>query len=329
LQFFCLQCEATCICAECALHGDHRGHDVLNVRDAAAQLPGKVAELLATTQSKSEELAGILENVQEAQKDVTNITSRGRRDLRSALSRLQVALQEEEAALLAEVDRCSADVAEILVVSDHPSEAVARECHGNLQRHHRLGKSTNPVQALNAFAKAKKAAQESAPSRPEAGRELSSQLRGQLQCGFEARLAGIKAVSSEVASLGPVYLQGGYDASGGQSNGASPRAEKAPPPQTWSGNSPTEESKQARLPYHPNARQANLGQSSASTLSAWPENGYSNVASPAFSPGTQSSGPHQSAFTQELDARSERALTASAGRSSGQMNLSPRGRGGM
>lgn len=34
LQYFCLDCESKCVCAECVIHGMHKGHECLSVKKA-------------------------------------------------------------------------------------------------------------------------------------------------------------------------------------------------------------------------------------------------------------------------------------------------------
>eukprot|EP00927_Polykrikos_kofoidii_P045577 TRINITY_DN39613_c0_g1_i2.p2 TRINITY_DN39613_c0_g1~~TRINITY_DN39613_c0_g1_i2.p2 ORF type:complete len:245 (-),score=46.39 TRINITY_DN39613_c0_g1_i2:62-796(-) len=203
LQFFCLRCETSCICAECALHGDHRGHDVLNVREAVGRISGKTMELGLAVQTRREELVKMVEHAKEGSKDLATIGDHGRRDFKSAMETVKKGLEEEEAALLAEVDRCTADVAEILTIKDEPSEVKVRECLNMLRQHH---KSADHAQALNWFSKSRKANEDPAPARRPGGDELHAQLRSQLQRGFEARLDGISALASQVAKLSPIRV---------------------------------------------------------------------------------------------------------------------------
>ena len=45
LAYFCLDCECKCICAECVIHGLHKGHEVLSVKKAYPLLQSKVSSL--------------------------------------------------------------------------------------------------------------------------------------------------------------------------------------------------------------------------------------------------------------------------------------------
>jgi len=61
VQFFCLECENGCICAECALHGEHSTHmdKVMSLKKAYPHVRGKIEEMLA---SYSERLDDIKQN---------------------------------------------------------------------------------------------------------------------------------------------------------------------------------------------------------------------------------------------------------------------------
>merc|ERR1712107_724513 len=78
LQFFCLQCEEECLCAECALHGDHQGHEVENIRSAVHHVPEKAQELISAVRSRLEELNGLEGQLQAAKQEVMDVTQRGK-----------------------------------------------------------------------------------------------------------------------------------------------------------------------------------------------------------------------------------------------------------
>merc|ERR1712217_524139 len=73
LQYFCLRCQTECICAECVLNGSHRGHDVLNVREAMRGLPERVVALASSVRERAEEFAKLAERAGEGRRDITEI----------------------------------------------------------------------------------------------------------------------------------------------------------------------------------------------------------------------------------------------------------------
>lgn len=196
LQYFCLTCQTACICAECVIHGEHRGHEVLNVREAVRRLPEKVGELATTTRLRAEEISSLAERVNAGRRELASMADKGRKDLRVALEQVSSALQHEEKALLAEVDRCSADAASLLCMEPELHIGQALE---ELQKHREAG---NAAQALTWYAKLKKAVAAPQEQRLDAER-VASQLRVQLQKGFANRLAGLAGISSSISELQP------------------------------------------------------------------------------------------------------------------------------
>lgn len=175
---------------------------MLNVREAVRRIPEKVADLSASARSRGEEFGASLQRAQDGRREVAEVSARGRRHLAGALERLGTALREEEEATLAEVDRCSSDVSELLGVED---EAHIREAHAVLQGHMRAG---DAVQTLNWYSRLKKALAAPAPAFPGgAGAADSSDpvapLRAQLQRGFERRQAAIAEAARCLAELRP------------------------------------------------------------------------------------------------------------------------------
>lgn len=194
LQYFCLRCQCNCICAECVLNGDHRGHEVLNVREAVRQLPDRVEELAAAARLRAEEIAGAAQRVREGRRELAAVAERGQKELRAAGAQLAQALQREEDALVAEVDRCDADVAEVLRID---AELHIGEALEELRRHREAG---DAALALTWYARLKKAVDAPPAEQPDADR-VAAQLRGQLQRGFEGRLAGLAGLTACLSEL--------------------------------------------------------------------------------------------------------------------------------
>lgn len=194
LQYFCLRCQTDCICAECVLHGEHRGHEVLNVREAVRQLPEKVGELAAAARLRAEEVAGVIEHAKAGRREMSHILERGRNDVRLLVEQLSLVLQKEEEALLAEVDGCAADVGAILQVDGEQHLAAALH---ELRRHRDCG---DAAQALLWYARVRQVVSTPAADSLDAER-VAAQLKGQLQRGFESRLSGLASLAGYLAEL--------------------------------------------------------------------------------------------------------------------------------
>jgi len=196
LQFFCLTCECECICAECALHGEHRNHDVLNLREATKQLPNRAAELLGTARVRAEEIGGVVEGLKGERHNLTSVVAQSRRELGSQFDAVKAGLAAEEQALMVEVQRCCSEVGEILQPADQAAEVLMREAQSQLRRHHGSG---DAIHSLNAFVKLSDALAVP-PLCKDAGIGIE-ELKAQLQRGFESRLSSIASLAAQIDKL--------------------------------------------------------------------------------------------------------------------------------
>lgn len=225
LNYFCVDCQSDCICAECVLRGEHQNHSVQCVREAVRQLPLKVQGFVSAVRVRGEALNALAARTRERRYDVAEAVSAGQQDLKEALLRVSAALHEEERQLLQEVERCSSDVAEILGGDD---EAHIVEAYDMLSKFHQLG---DVVQALNWYARLNQALKSCSATPPLGGSELVKQLKSQLCRGFESRLTVVHEVMSRVDALkppGPGLLRLPKESSGA-AGGSIRRAEARPP----------------------------------------------------------------------------------------------------
>jgi len=193
-----------CICAECALHGEHRGHDVLNVRQAARGLKDRAEDLAGSVRARMDALSGEAQRAKEAKREFSEIVLQAKRDLRGTFERLRLVLAEEEKALSEEVERCATEIeVELGGSEEHPSEVHAREAHSMLQSFHREG---DAIQALNWYGKAKEALANLPSASPANEAVTFGELKDTLQRGFDARVTNLAAFGQRIADLQAVQL---------------------------------------------------------------------------------------------------------------------------
>jgi len=199
LQYFCLTCECACICAECVIHGEHRGHDVLKIREAAKQLPQRTGQLQSTGRPRAEELNGMVEDVKTEIRNIAIFVNNSRRELSSQFDMVKTGLAAEEKALMAEVQRCSSEVLEMLQVADQSSEGNVQEACKVLRHHHG---NADAIASLNAFVKLNATLKVPPPSKDAA--VSIADLKAHLQRGFDSRLSSIASLAEQIESLGKV-----------------------------------------------------------------------------------------------------------------------------
>lgn len=199
LQYFCLTCECQCICAECVIHGEHRGHDVLKIREAVKQLPQRSAELLKTARLRAEELTGMVEGVKTERENVAIFVMNSRQELSRQFEMVRAGLAAEETVLMGEVQRCSSEVLELIDVGDQTSEAHVQEAYQVLRRQNAAG---DAIASLNALVKLNATLKVPPPSR-DASVGIT-ELKAHLQRGFDSRLASIASLTSQIEHVGQV-----------------------------------------------------------------------------------------------------------------------------
>lgn len=195
LVYACATCQRHCICAECALRGEHTGHDILLLREAVAALPERAAELAGAARTAARRQSAVAQSARGARRNIATVTNMAKQALQRSLAKLLNAIDQEEAVLMSEADGCSKDVAEVLGADVEASLSEAIEGLSTWRS------ASSPAQALQCYAKLKKVMEKPSQKSSDAGRELALQLRGQLRAGFEGRLSGIEEVQLRVDSL--------------------------------------------------------------------------------------------------------------------------------
>mmetsp|Transcript_75398 Transcript_75398/g.140650 ORF Transcript_75398/g.140650 Transcript_75398/m.140650 type:complete len:446 (+) Transcript_75398:114-1451(+) len=126
IQFFCMDCYE-CICAECAVHGTHTGHDVLNVNKAHQQLTGKISEVMSTSQARLDEIAGDAQTLERLRQEISITMTHGRRKVQEVLEHLNAILARKEGEVLAASQSWEKRTDEVLEKVTAPARERAQE----------------------------------------------------------------------------------------------------------------------------------------------------------------------------------------------------------
>merc|ERR1712232_1359003 len=155
--YFCATCECACICAECIVHGAHRGHDVLRVGKAHEALRARAGTLLDEALALEDEFAVVTDKLTWRRKEIERAAARGRASVRSAFARVRAQLADRETELLDSLDTYERDTMQRLEkgAGDHEQRlGELRKLQESLRARCRSG---DAVEALNAYASAKSA----------------------------------------------------------------------------------------------------------------------------------------------------------------------------
>ena len=96
ITYLCLDCMSKCICTECVVHGVHRNHEVLNIKKAYPLIYNKTQEISSTICSRIKELNLTQKNIEQKKREINNLNSKCKIDIRQAFDELRNLLNKKE-----------------------------------------------------------------------------------------------------------------------------------------------------------------------------------------------------------------------------------------
>ncbi|CAE7368990.1 Trim28 [Symbiodinium microadriaticum] len=192
VNYFCLDCESSCVCAECCLHGKHRGHSVQCVLKAVCMLPDRAEELLSATRIESKRLASMVKHLSEKRLEAAKLVQRGTEDLQTSLREVALVAQKEESTLMQEADTRASET--VRLQRQEEQEGRLAEAYRQLSEFFQVG---DAVPALKWYARLQKELR--SPDRV-AGAAALQQVRLQ-QSSFSRTCCRLKEVTNRVASV--------------------------------------------------------------------------------------------------------------------------------
>merc|ERR1712194_255243 len=201
---FCLQCECECICAECAVHGDHRGHDVLNVRHAYKNLAGRIADAMMSAQVRAEEQNNALQLAESQRQEVEAVIARGKQSIQEAFERMRVTLAQKEARLLQDAEQIERSASEALQAKAFAADGHVRTLQDAQASLRKLDMRGDEVKALNSYASIRsKVLNVLAPidGLDNTFEREIEEVKSRVQSGLEMQVTEVGALSNRVADI--------------------------------------------------------------------------------------------------------------------------------
>ena len=96
ITYLCLDCMSKCICTECVVHGVHRNHEVLNIKKAYPLIYNKTQEISNIIISRIKELNSTQKNIEQKKREINNLNSNCKIDIRQAFDELRNLLNKKE-----------------------------------------------------------------------------------------------------------------------------------------------------------------------------------------------------------------------------------------
>lgn len=204
LQFFCLECESECICAECAVHGEHKGHDVLNVRHAYKNMNGRIADALSKAQARTSEQQKALQLANSQRQEVEIVIEKGKQAIQEAFEKMRTSLSQKEAQLLRDAEATERAASEQLQSKRLMAEGLVRSLQEAQAALKKLDTRGDEVRALNTYAKIR--AKVLTVLGPMDGLDNNIEheledLKSQVQHVLDMQVAEVATLSSHVADI--------------------------------------------------------------------------------------------------------------------------------
>merc|ERR1719174_3154819 len=105
VQFFCLACENGCMCAECALHGDHKDHvdQVLSLKKAYPHVKSAIEQMLSSYSERLDTIKSAEISVEGRMRHLAAVAEQAKQHTAKVFALVREALNEKERELLGRV----------------------------------------------------------------------------------------------------------------------------------------------------------------------------------------------------------------------------------
>ncbi|CAI2366576.1 unnamed protein product [Moneuplotes crassus] len=104
VNYYCFECNVATICAECVIHGSHKGHDVQTLRKAYPLICSKLEDLKGSVNSKIEELIQSQQKLDSGKKEILSQVSSIKKRISDTVQELKENIDRKEQELLKEAD---------------------------------------------------------------------------------------------------------------------------------------------------------------------------------------------------------------------------------
>ncbi|KAL0204775.1 hypothetical protein P9112_000082 [Eukaryota sp. TZLM1-RC] len=110
VSYFCLDCEVEAFCAECAIHGDHKGHNVQKLSKSRPLISKKVDTLVEEMRRKVVALEEISNGISKVKKQLDQKTEESVSLIRSKFDDLRNLIDKKESQLITSVESDSSEL---------------------------------------------------------------------------------------------------------------------------------------------------------------------------------------------------------------------------
>jgi len=204
-QFFCMDCDDECVCAECAVDAAHRGREVMAVRKAYQTLSPHLDKTLEGLQARADDHTKMRREADALKTDLNAVIGTGKQNIQESFRKLRATIAQKETELLAGIDACETSTAQALASRMQPASTQATALQELQAVLRQIDPRGEEVKALNAFAAAKVAVEDLVE--PHTGVsanaliQLLDDLRLELRGALDHQTANVASLGSFVKDI--------------------------------------------------------------------------------------------------------------------------------
>lgn len=109
LSYFCFDCESQCICAECVIHGEHLGHEVMQIKKAYPIIKDKVEEMFFNVSNKIDEIELRAEKIETQKKDIIDQGNAAKQQVFISFEDLKNRIEKKEREIIGQIEKVMQD----------------------------------------------------------------------------------------------------------------------------------------------------------------------------------------------------------------------------
>eukprot|EP00744_Colponema_vietnamica_P009095 GILI01012949.1.p1 GENE.GILI01012949.1~~GILI01012949.1.p1 ORF type:complete len:468 (-),score=80.29 GILI01012949.1:1178-2581(-) len=155
VTYFCLDCESSCICTECIVHGVHRSHEVQSLKRAFPLVKAKVEDMLFHLSSRMEDLSLMEQRVESHRREIIENTQTIKQQMAKAFEEVRQRLDKKERELMGNSDLFKDEVCAELDVYVRAAREKTYEMDAAADTIRKIIDSKDEVGLLNFFAESR------------------------------------------------------------------------------------------------------------------------------------------------------------------------------
>lgn len=101
--YLCLDCMSNCICPECIIHGNHKNHEVLNIKKAYPIIYNKTQEMGNNINSKIKEFYLAKNNIEQKKNELFILNKKYKTDIKETFNEIRSLLDKKEKEILNQI----------------------------------------------------------------------------------------------------------------------------------------------------------------------------------------------------------------------------------